>query len=91
MISLSFDPENDSPDVMKLYGDGTDSGIVDWKFLTTNSLNDLDPILDNYSQRIIKDYDEDGKHIELGNENPDYRLSFRNSMRFGPLSLSFLI
>ena len=37
------------------------------------------------------DYDEDGKHIELGNENPDYRLSFRNSMRFGPLSLSFLI
>ena len=37
------------------------------------------------------DYDEDGKHIELGNENPDYRLSFRNSMRFGPLSLSFLV
>ena len=63
MISLSFDPENDSPDVMKLYGDGTDSGIVDWKFLTTNSLKDLDPILDGYSQRIIKDYDENGNYI----------------------------
>jgi cytochrome c peroxidase len=58
MISLSFDPENDSPDVMKLYGDGTDSGTVDWKFLTTNSMNDLDPILNKYSQRIIKEYDE---------------------------------
>ena len=37
------------------------------------------------------DYDADGNHIELGNENPDYRLSFRNSFSFGPLSLSFLI
>ena len=63
MISLSFDPENDSPDVMKLYGDGTDSGEVDWKFLTTNSMNDLDPILNKYSQRIIKEYDEKGNYI----------------------------
>jgi cytochrome c peroxidase len=63
MISLSFDPENDSPDVMKLYGDGTDSGSVDWKFLTTNSIKDLDPILDKYSQRIIKEYDEKGNYI----------------------------
>ena len=63
MISLSFDPENDSPDVMKLYGDGTDSGLVDWKFLTTNSVKDLDPILDKYSQRIIKEYDEKGNYI----------------------------
>ena len=31
------------------------------------------------------------KHTVLGNENPDYRLSFRNSFSFGPVSLSFLI
>ena len=37
------------------------------------------------------DYDAAGNHIELGNENPDYRLSVRNSFSFGPLSLSFLI
>jgi len=37
------------------------------------------------------DYDSDGNHVELGNENPDYRLSVRNSFSFGPLSLSFLI
>lgn len=63
LISLSFDPANDSPDVMRLYGDGSDTGVVDWKFLTTNSLKELDPILDGYSQRIIKDYDEDGNYI----------------------------
>ena len=33
----------------------------------------------------------DGKHDVLGDENPDYRLSFRNSFSFGPVSLSFLI
>ena len=37
------------------------------------------------------DYDANGNHIELGNENPDFRLSLRNSLSFGPLSLSFLI
>jgi cytochrome c peroxidase len=63
LVSLSFDPENDTPDVMKLYGDGTNNDVVDWKFLTTNSLKDLDPILDGYSQRIIKDYDDDGNYI----------------------------
>ena len=31
------------------------------------------------------------QHLKLGDENPDYRLSFRNSFSFGPLSLSFLI
>ena len=31
------------------------------------------------------------KHDVLGNENPDYRLSFRNSFSLGPVSLSFLI
>ena len=33
----------------------------------------------------------DGKHDVLGDENPDYRFSFRNSFSFGPVSLSFLI
>jgi len=31
------------------------------------------------------------KHDILGNENPDYRVSFRNSFSLGPVSLSFLI
>jgi hypothetical protein len=31
------------------------------------------------------------QHVELGNENPDYRVSFNNSFRLGPIELSFLI
>jgi TonB-linked SusC/RagA family outer membrane protein len=34
---------------------------------------------------------DDGKHEVLGDENPDYRVSFRNSFSFGPVALSFLI
>lgn len=63
LISMSFDPENDSPEVMKLYGFGTDKGVVDWNFLTTSSFDDLDPILDGYGQRILKEYDEEGNYI----------------------------
>ena len=28
---------------------------------------------------------DDGMHKELGNENPDYRISYRNSLRMGPV------
>ena len=31
------------------------------------------------------------KNRKLGDENPDYRVSFRNSFRLGPVELSFLI
>jgi len=45
-----------------------------------------------YSPSAIVGSEMDGdKHRVLGDENPDYRLSFRNSLRYGPLSLSFLI
>jgi outer membrane receptor protein involved in Fe transport len=31
------------------------------------------------------------QHRKLGDENPDYRISFHNSFRYGPIELSFLI
>ena len=63
LLSLSFDPENDTPEIMKLYGAGTNNNIVDWKFVTTNSEKMLSPILENYNQRIIKDYDSEGNYL----------------------------
>ena len=50
-------------------------------------------IEEGYSPTSIvgAELDADGNHVVLGNENPDYRLSFRNSFSFGPVSLSFLI
>ncbi len=47
------------------------------------------------SEMEFSHVDTDGdtvmKHVELGNENPDYRVSFSNSFRLGPVEFSFLI
>ena len=54
LASLSFDPENDTPEVMRLYGANFkfagDKG--EWRFLTTSSLSALDPVLQSYNQDI---------------------------------------
>ena len=63
LLSVSFDPKNDTPEVMKLYGAGTDNEIVNWDFITTDSQDTLKPILNGYNQRIIKDYDADGNYL----------------------------
>jgi cytochrome c peroxidase len=62
MISLSFDPTYDTPEVMKLYGanfrkDG------DWRFLTTSGRAQLQPILQGYHQSVIRDRDAEGKEL----------------------------
>ena len=60
-ISLSFDPENDTPEVMRLYGENFIKDNFDWQFLTTASETELDPILGGYSQSILRDVDENGE------------------------------
>ncbi len=62
LISLSFDPDFDSPSVMRTYGGPFQRRFegLDWRFLTTDGRGSLDPILDGYSQWVIRDYDEAG-------------------------------
>ena len=62
MLSLSFDPTYDTPEVMRLYGTGFEGG-GDWRFLTTASPDALQPILDAYGQSVIRDIDEQGKAL----------------------------
>ncbi len=62
MISLSFDPNFDTPEVMALYGKGLSYIDADWDFLTTKSYNDLNPILDDYDQPVIRKYKNDGSY-----------------------------
>ena len=62
IISVSFDPEHDTPEVMRLYGAGFDEGDPQWLFLTTKSEEALIPITDQYGQMVIKEYDEDGNY-----------------------------
>jgi len=59
LVSLSFDPTHDTPDMLKLYA-GENSRVssgVRWHFLTTRSLHDLIPILDEYGQDVYLDLD----------------------------------
>jgi cytochrome c peroxidase len=54
-VSLSFDPVQDTPEVLKRYGRPYISGDFDWHVLTTSGQHKLDPILESYGQSIIRD------------------------------------
>jgi cytochrome c peroxidase len=64
LISLSFDPETDLPAVMREYArqfDAQDSD--DWVFLTGESNEALQPLLDAYGQGVARIYDEKGRYM----------------------------
>ena len=61
-ISLSFDPVQDTPEVMRAYGSGFVGEDFDWRFLTTSGQSQLEPILESYGQVVIRDpQTEDGE------------------------------
>ena len=53
-VSMSFDPRNDTPETMRLYGDAEmrDRKALRWHFLTTRSGADLAPLLDGFGQDV---------------------------------------
>jgi protein SCO1 len=62
LISLSFDPTNDTPEQMRLYGHGqTDPARVRWRFLTTASVPKLLPLLGGLGQDVSVETDVKGK------------------------------
>ena len=61
LLTLSFNPQYDTPAQMKQYGKHLQGENVDWRFLTTASETELQPILDHYRQNIQKVYDENGQ------------------------------
>ena len=62
LLSISFDPERDTPEVMREFGQGLGGDGVDWQFLTTQDRETLEPILDDYGQYTIREYDESGEY-----------------------------
>ena len=63
LVSLSFDPEHDTPEVMRAYGEAFQSSGVDWRFLTTYSQRELQPILAAYNQSVSRDFASDGSEL----------------------------
>ena len=56
LITLSFDPGYDTPEIMERYGQvfSRDEGGANWLFLTTRNHDDLQPLLKAYGQRVDK-------------------------------------
>lgn len=61
MLSLSFDPQRDTPSALKKTSMHTGSDEKTWSLITTKNQHSLDPILNKYSQPIQKIYDKNGK------------------------------
>ncbi len=61
LLTLSFNPEHDTPDVMGQYGRSFQNTSLDWQFLTTRSEQELAPILHNYQLSVQKINTDDGK------------------------------
>jgi cytochrome c peroxidase len=61
LVTLSFNPEHDTPEMMQHYGQALQDKGVEWRFLTTRSEQDLQPILEHYKQNIQKVYDAQGQ------------------------------
>ena len=61
LLTLSFDPEFDTPAAMKDFGqiirnaNTSDNGEADWQFLTSSSDDAIQPILEAYQQSVISD------------------------------------
>ncbi len=62
IISLSFDPERDTPQVMDAYGEIFSKNNY-WRFLTTKNRKELKIILNNYDQSILQETNENGERI----------------------------
>ena len=61
LLTLSFNPIHDTPEMMRHYSEGFKTGGFDWQFLTTRDERALQPIMDSYQQNVQKIYDDQGQ------------------------------
>ena len=91
LVSLSFDPKYDTPEVMKFYGQGSkDFGGPEWQFLTTASQKELDPIVKSFGQYVNQEYDEEGNPTNKFAHILRVFLIDKNGVKRSQYSASFL-
>ena len=61
LMTLSFNPEHDTPQAMAHYAQSFQDAGVEWRFLTTAAETDIQPILKDYGQSVDKEFDEKGQ------------------------------
>ncbi len=64
LLTISFDPEFDKPEIVSALKKSFHRGGVDWEFLTTSNQSDLQPILDGYGQFAVRPHDEHGVQMD---------------------------
>lgn len=69
MLSISFDPDFDTPEVTGQYQSAYAKENINWKFLTTRGQRELQPILDGYGQYAVR---VRGEHDEHDEQAADY-------------------
>jgi cytochrome oxidase Cu insertion factor (SCO1/SenC/PrrC family) len=62
-VSVSVDPQTDTPEVMQRYTGLFRREESDWRFLTCETEAAPAPILAGYNQRVLRDYDEEGRYL----------------------------
>lgn len=89
-LLVSFDPERDSPSILKKYAFVRDMNMNDWELLTGTNEN-IDPLLNEFSVKAIHDdttYNDRGEpdyfiihtdRISLVDENGNLRKNYRGS------------
>lgn len=91
LISLSFDPKYDTPEVMKFYGQGADDfGGPEWQFLTTESEDELAPIVSGFGQYVNQEYNEEGEATNRYAHILRVFLIDKNGIKRSQYSASFL-
>jgi cytochrome c peroxidase len=90
LVTLSFNPEHDSPDAMRHYAEELQGSGAEWQFLTTRSERELDPILQHYPQNIQKVYDDQGQFTGTFSHNLRVYLIDKNKQLRNIYSVSFL-
>lgn len=91
LVSLSFDPETDTPEVMNFYGQGSkDLGGPEWQFLTTESAQELGPIVEGFGQYVNREYDDEGNETYRYAHILRVFLIDKNGMKRAQYSAGFL-
>ena len=63
LVTISFDPQNDTPAAMADYERSfvnIDGAELDWNFLTSESDEQIKPVLDAYQQFVVRDVTKSG-------------------------------
>ena len=63
LVSFSFDPKNDTTEVLQHYASNFRDPGSDWHFVTSRNPAELEKVLADYNQFVIRDMDKNGELV----------------------------